>query len=62
MIFRVVLFRLCGAALVSVAAAACAGLQAPQPQQSAARDQAWGFYRVWLSDFEVTALSDPGAS
>jgi glyoxylase-like metal-dependent hydrolase (beta-lactamase superfamily II) len=57
MTFRAVLLRLGVAALGSVVAA-CAGLPPSQPQQPTARDQAPGFYRIWLGDFEVTALSD----
>lgn len=52
-----VLSRLCAAVFVS-AAMACAGSPVAVPVSAAAREQAPGYHRVWLGDFEVTALSD----
>lgn len=56
-----VLSRLCVAVLVS-AAAACASLPPVAPASPGAKEQAPGYYRVWLGDFEVTALSDGTSS
>lgn len=49
--------RICAAALLTLATA-CASLPASPPESSTAPDPTPGYYRVWLGDFEVTALSD----
>jgi glyoxylase-like metal-dependent hydrolase (beta-lactamase superfamily II) len=53
----IALLRICAAAAIGIVAGSCAAIPSTAGT-SGTNAQAPGFYRVWLGDFEVTALSD----